>query len=67
MSSPHVTEKGYGYGEGGAGSEFNPLAIHLALVFTLVGTCISLVSVWLHWKNYRKPNQQRQVIRILWM
>ncbi|KAI9308542.1 organic solute transporter Ostalpha-domain-containing protein, partial [Cunninghamella echinulata] len=56
-----------GYGEGGAGSQFNPLAIQLAFIFTITGTCISLLSVWLHWKNYRKPNQQRQVIRILWM
>ncbi|ORZ02434.1 organic solute transporter Ostalpha-domain-containing protein [Syncephalastrum racemosum] len=55
------------YGDGGAGAELNPLAIHLALMFTLVGSCISMISVWLHWKNYRKPNQQRQVIRILWM
>ncbi|KAI8342930.1 hypothetical protein BC941DRAFT_83769 [Chlamydoabsidia padenii] len=44
-----------GYGEGGAGSEFNPLVIHLALIFTITGTFISLLSVWLHWKNYRKP------------
>ncbi|ORZ24278.1 organic solute transporter Ostalpha-domain-containing protein [Absidia repens] len=56
-----------GYGEGGAGSEFNPFVINIALFFTITGSCISLLSVWLHWKNYRKPNQQRQVIRILWM
>ncbi|KAI8087799.1 uncharacterized protein B0P05DRAFT_532326 [Gilbertella persicaria] len=55
------------YGDGGAGSEFNPLLIQLALLCTLVGSCVSFFSVWLHWKNYRKPNQQRQVIRILWM
>ncbi|KAI9264996.1 organic solute transporter Ostalpha-domain-containing protein [Phascolomyces articulosus] len=57
-----------GYGEsGGAGAVFSPFAVHLALVFTIVASCISSFSVWLHWKNYRKPNQQRQVIRILWM
>ncbi|KAI9027282.1 organic solute transporter Ostalpha-domain-containing protein [Phycomyces nitens] len=56
-----------GYGEGGAGSGFSPIAINLALLFTIVATCISMISVWLHWKNYRKPNQQRQVIRILWI
>ncbi|KAI7884531.1 DUF300-domain-containing protein [Lichtheimia hyalospora FSU 10163] len=61
------TAQGGGYGEGGAGAELNPFAIHLALIFTVVATCISSLSVWLHWKNYRKPNQQRQVIRILWM
>ncbi|KAI7888134.1 organic solute transporter Ostalpha-domain-containing protein [Mucor mucedo] len=55
------------YGDGGAGSEFQPILIQLALLCTVVGSCISLFSVWLHWKNYRKPNQQRQVIRILWM
>jgi hypothetical protein len=44
-----------GYGDGGAGSEFNPLLIHLAFICTAVGSCISLFSVWLHWKNYRKP------------
>ncbi|KAG1143822.1 hypothetical protein G6F37_006633 [Rhizopus arrhizus] len=52
---------------GGAGSEFSPILIQLALLCTVVGSCISFFSVWLHWKNYRKPNQQRQVIRILWM
>lgn len=44
-----------GYGDGGAGAELNPYAIHLALICTVVATCISLLSVWLHWKNYRKP------------
>lgn len=43
------------YGDGGAGSEFNPILIQLALVCTIIGSCISLFSVWLHWKNYRKP------------
>ncbi|KAG2231455.1 hypothetical protein INT48_007528 [Thamnidium elegans] len=55
------------YGDGGAGSKFSPILIQLALLSTIVGSCISFFSVWLHWKNYRKPNQQRQVIRILWM
>ncbi|KAI8391782.1 organic solute transporter Ostalpha-domain-containing protein [Radiomyces spectabilis] len=67
MSLPAQHSVDNGYGEGGAGSEFSSTAIHLALLFTIVGTCISLLSVWLHWKNYRKPNQQRQVTRILWM
>lgn len=44
-----------GYGDGGAGAQFNPYLIHMALIFTVVGSCISLFSVWLHWKNYRKP------------
>ncbi|CEP08279.1 hypothetical protein [Parasitella parasitica] len=64
MIQHHIADA---YGDGGAGSEFNPILIQLALLCTVVGSCISLFSVWLHWKNYRKPNQQRQVVRILWM
>ncbi|KAG2227403.1 hypothetical protein INT45_007428 [Circinella minor] len=63
-----ANQDGYGEGGGGgAGAVFSPFAVHLALLFTIVASCISSFSVWLHWKNYRKPNQQRQVIRILWM
>lgn len=43
------------YGDGGAGSKFSPILIQLALLSTIVGSCISFFSVWLHWKNYRKP------------
>lgn len=43
------------YGDGGAGSKFNPILIQLALLSTIIGSCISCFSVWLHWKNYRKP------------
>ncbi|KAI9493582.1 hypothetical protein BDB00DRAFT_822631 [Zychaea mexicana] len=47
--------EGVGSGSGGAGAVFSPFAVHLALLFTVVACCISSFSVWLHWKNYRKP------------
>jgi hypothetical protein len=43
------------FSNGGAGSEFNPILMQVALLCTTVGCCISFFSVWLHWKNYRKP------------
>ena len=46
------------YGDGGAGSTFYPVTIWIALVSTVIGCCISFLSVWLHWKNYRKPVMQ---------
>ncbi|KAF7726748.1 hypothetical protein EC973_008436 [Apophysomyces ossiformis] len=55
LYAPVIQTADNGYGEGGAGSKFSSTAIHLALLFTIVGTSISLFSVWLHWKNYRKP------------
>ncbi|KAI8580562.1 hypothetical protein K450DRAFT_236226 [Umbelopsis ramanniana AG] len=58
---------GGGYGEGGSGEKLGGVAIFLAGTFVLIGTGISLISIWSHLKNYRKPNLQRQVIRILWM
>lgn len=36
-------------------------------VFTFIATCISLFSIWLQLKNYRKPILQRYVVRILLM
>ncbi|KAI8388828.1 organic solute transporter Ostalpha-domain-containing protein [Radiomyces spectabilis] len=55
------------YGEGGAGATYSSFAIYCALFFTVCGCSLSLYSIWLQWKHYRKPNQQRQVVRILWM
>ncbi|KAL0086648.1 organic solute transporter Ostalpha-domain-containing protein [Phycomyces blakesleeanus] len=57
----------WGYGEGGSGSTFHPIAIHIAFICTIISTCISFTAVWFHWKNYRQPSLQRQVIRILLM
>lgn len=36
-------------------------------VFAFIATCISLFSIWLQLKNYRKPTLQRYVVRILLM
>ncbi|KAJ2964861.1 hypothetical protein NQZ79_g286 [Umbelopsis isabellina] len=58
---------GGGYGEGGSGDKLGATAIYIAAAFVFVGTGISLISIWQHLKSYRKPNLQRQVIRILWM
>lgn len=52
------------YGDGGAGSEFQPILIQLALLCTVVGSCISFFSVWLHWKNYRKPVSYKYTVKI---
>jgi hypothetical protein len=46
---------GGGYGEGGSGEKLGAVAIFLAGAFVLIGTGISLVSIWSHLKNYRKP------------
>ncbi|KAF8839224.1 DUF300-domain-containing protein [Paxillus ammoniavirescens] len=34
---------------------------------TALTVLISLVSVWQHCRNYNKPNEQRQVLRVLYM
>ncbi|RUS16620.1 organic solute transporter Ostalpha-domain-containing protein [Endogone sp. FLAS-F59071] len=52
---------------GGSGAKLGSVAVDIAAFFALGGIIISLVSIWYHLKNYRKPNLQRQVIRILWM
>jgi len=36
-------------------------------IFAFIATCISLFSIWLQLKNYRKPLLQRYVVRILLM
>ena len=41
--------------------------INLSGVFAFIATCISLFSIWLQLKNYRKPILQRYVVRILLM
>ncbi|KAI9022345.1 organic solute transporter Ostalpha-domain-containing protein [Phycomyces nitens] len=63
----HHNIKGSGYSDGGSGSTFHPVAIHIAIICTIISTCISFTAVWSHWKNYRQPSLQRQVIRILLM
>jgi hypothetical protein len=46
---------GGGYGEGGSGEKLGSVAIFIAGAFVLIGTGISLVSIWSHLKSYRKP------------
>ncbi|EXJ89094.1 hypothetical protein A1O3_02158 [Capronia epimyces CBS 606.96] len=52
---------------GGTGNRLTRVTIILAGVASLVATLLSLLSIWLQAKNYRKPLLQRYVIRILLM
>ncbi|KAF8876937.1 organic solute transporter Ostalpha-domain-containing protein [Infundibulicybe gibba] len=51
----------------GAGSRLPTIVLSLAGVSTLVAVLVSVMSVYLHLKNYRKPLLQRMVIRIMIM
>ncbi|OAX81093.1 hypothetical protein ACJ72_04567 [Emergomyces africanus] len=52
---------------GGTGSSLARVTVIIAGVASLVATFISLISIWLQTKNYRKPLLQRYVVRILLM
>ncbi|KAG5299928.1 DUF300 domain-containing protein [Histoplasma capsulatum G186AR] len=52
---------------GGTGSSLAQVTVIVAGVASLVATLISLISIWLQTKNYRKPLLQRYVVRILLM
>jgi hypothetical protein len=52
---------------GGTGQKFEAAATVIAGVASLVATLMSIVSIWLQTKNYRKPLLQRYVVRILLM
>ncbi|KAH6856529.1 organic solute transporter Ostalpha-domain-containing protein [Chaetomium sp. MPI-CAGE-AT-0009] len=52
---------------GGTGQKFEAAATVVAGVASLVATLMSIVSIWLQTKNYRKPLLQRYVVRILLM
>ncbi|EON97410.1 putative duf300 domain protein [Phaeoacremonium minimum UCRPA7] len=52
---------------GGTGQKFAYAIIAVAGVASLAATILSLVSIWLQTKNYRKPLLQRYVVRILVM
>ncbi|KIW73601.1 hypothetical protein PV04_01705 [Phialophora macrospora] len=52
---------------GGTGNKLTKVVIILTGVASLVATLISVLSIWLQSKNYRKPLLQRYVIRILLM
>ncbi|KAF2122325.1 organic solute transporter Ostalpha-domain-containing protein [Lophiotrema nucula] len=51
----------------GTGARFGRAVIILSGVAALAASLITIVSVWLQSKNYRKPLLQRYVIRILLM
>ncbi|KFY59597.1 hypothetical protein V496_05632 [Pseudogymnoascus sp. VKM F-4515 (FW-2607)] len=52
---------------GGTGQKLANGLVIVAGVASLVATLISIVSIWLQTKNYRKPLLQRYVVRILLM
>ncbi|KAI1499696.1 organic solute transporter Ostalpha-domain-containing protein [Biscogniauxia marginata] len=52
---------------GGTGQKFTTATTIVAGVFSLAATLLSVLSIWLQLKNYRKPLLQRYVVRILLM
>ncbi|KAI1631997.1 organic solute transporter Ostalpha-domain-containing protein [Biscogniauxia mediterranea] len=52
---------------GGTGQKFTTATTIVAGVFSLAATLLSIFSIWLQLKNYRKPLLQRYVVRILLM
>ncbi|KAK0624462.1 Transmembrane protein 184-like protein [Lasiodiplodia hormozganensis] len=52
---------------GGTGGRFGDWVVIVAGVAALVASLLTVLSVWLQAKNYRKPLLQRYVVRILLM
>ncbi|KJR82341.1 uncharacterized protein SPSK_03115 [Sporothrix schenckii 1099-18] len=52
---------------GGTGQKLAETTVILAGAASLAATLMSIVSIWLQLKNYRKPLLQRYVVRILLM
>ncbi|KAH8880648.1 DUF300-domain-containing protein [Thozetella sp. PMI_491] len=52
---------------GGTGNKFTTATTVIAGVASIAATLLSIVSIWLQTKNYRKPLLQRYVVRILLM
>ncbi|KMU77751.1 transmembrane protein 34 [Coccidioides immitis RMSCC 3703] len=50
---------------GGTGSSLARATVIVAGVASLIASLLSIVSIWLQLKNYRKPLLQRYVVRIL--
>ncbi|CAK7199739.1 hypothetical protein SEUCBS139899_002422 [Sporothrix eucalyptigena] len=46
---------------------FHDLALIIGGASTLVAVCMSLYLIWMHALHYTKPNEQRHIIRILFM
>ncbi|EFY86183.1 DUF300 domain protein [Metarhizium acridum CQMa 102] len=53
--------------DGGTGAKFTYATTVVAGVASFAATLLSVVSIWLQAKNYRKPLLQRYVVRILLM
>ncbi|KFG84269.1 DUF300 domain protein [Metarhizium anisopliae] len=53
--------------DGGTGAKFTYATTVVAGVASFAATLLSVVSIWLQTKNYRKPLLQRYVVRILLM
>ncbi|OAQ71388.1 organic solute transporter ostalpha [Pochonia chlamydosporia 170] len=53
--------------DGGTGTKFTYATTVVAGVASFAATLLSVVSIWLQTKNYRKPLLQRYVVRILLM
>ncbi len=60
-----LTTMGKGPLNGGTGSRLSQIIIILAGVAALAASVMTILSIWLQTKNYRKPLLQRYVIRIL--
>ncbi|CAG8522239.1 6834_t:CDS:2 [Diversispora eburnea] len=56
-------------GGGGSSEKFKHGAIirEIAAFFAITASILSVISIWSHLKNYRKPSLQRYVVRIIIM
>jgi len=52
---------------GGTGQKLADAATWIGAIASIAATVLSIVSIWLQTKNYRKPLLQRYVVRILLM
>ncbi|OAA62345.1 DUF300 domain protein [Cordyceps fumosorosea ARSEF 2679] len=57
----------YATSNGGTGAKFKGYTTVIAGVASIIATIVSVLSIWLQAKNYRKPLLQRYVVRILLM
>ena len=56
--SPHIQE---------GGDTIGPFWLGISFLAAIFGTLLSFLSIYLHLKNYRRPDLQRLIIRIIWM
>ncbi|OAQ96556.1 hypothetical protein LLEC1_07530, partial [Akanthomyces lecanii] len=57
----------YTASNGGTGAKFKGYTTVIAGAASIIATVVSVLSIWLQAKNYRKPLLQRYVVRILLM